>query len=418
MSFSFGRETLAIPGPSIIPDRVLNAMHRASPNIYEGELVDLTHALIPDLKAVARTNGNVAIYIANGHGAWEASIRNLFVAGDRILVLQTGRFATGWGQMAEAAGVDVQWMDFGMESDVDCDQLEAVLRADSEGRIRAVLAVHTDTSTSVRNDVEGMRKALDASGHDALLMIDCVASLACDQYEMDDWGVDVTIAACQKGLMTPAGLGFVYFNEKADRAGRRASPGVYWDWEPRSRPELFYQYFGGTAPTHHMYGLREALTILVREEGIENAWRRHEVIANAYWAAVDAWGTGGAIRHNIEDRNKRSRAVSTIETGPGEAAIIREWSEKKGGVTLGIGLGFGTPGSADFSRRFRIGHMGHNNMSMAMGVMGTIDAALKSLRIAHGDGALDVASRVFAEAVGADEARVASAGHGKLAASG
>jgi len=397
MSLNHGREILAIPGPSVMPDRVLNAMHRASPNIYEGDLVDLTFAMLPDLKAVARTNGDVAIYIANGHGAWEASLRNVLNAGDTILVLQTGRFGTNWGMMAQANGISVEWLDFGLRSDADPNRLEEALRADTAGKIKAVLTVQTDTATSVKNDIPTLRKAIDASGHDALFMVDCIASLACDRYEMDAWGADVTIAACQKGLMTPAGLGFVYFNEKAAKARERAQPGDYWDWKPRSEPELYYELFGGTAPTHHLYGLREALTMLLHEEGLENVWQRHEVLANAYWAALDTWGEGGLICHNITDKDKRSRAVSTIETGEGDAVRLREWCERKAGVTLGIGLGFGKPGSAEYSRRFRIGHMGHNNIPMVMGVMGAMDAALKALKIPHGDGALEAASAVLAK---------------------
>ena len=304
MSLHHGREILAIPGPSVMPDRVLNAMHRASPNIYEGELVDLTFDMLPDLKAVARTTGDVAIYIANGHGAWEASLRNVLNPGDSALVLQTGRFGTNWGLMAEGEGIRVEWLDFGLQSDADPNRLEEALRTDAEGRIKAVLTVQTDTATSVKNDIASLRKAIDASGHEALFMVDCIASLACDRYEMDQWGADVTVAACQKGLMTPAGLGFVYFNDKAARVRERANPGEYWDWKPRSRPELFYELFGGTAPTHHLYGLREALTMLLHEEGLENVWGRHEVLADAYWAALDAWGSGGQVKHNISRPGK------------------------------------------------------------------------------------------------------------------
>ena len=338
MSLNFGRSLMAIPGPSVIPERVLNAMHRPSPNIYEGELVDLTATLYPDLRKVAAMSGDVAIYIANGHGAWEASLKNTLAAGDRILVLTTGRFAANWGLMAESLDIDVQVLDFGMQGDADPDQLEAALRADVDGKIRAVLTVQTDTASSVLNNVPALRKAMDAAGHDALYMVDCIACLGCDRFAMDEWGVDVMVAACQKGLMTPAGLSFVYFNDKASRARKKVNPGFYWDWLPRTRPELFYQQFGGTAPTHHLYGLREALDILVHEEGVEAAWARHDTIAHAYWAAVDAWGADGALHHNIADPDKRSRSVSTITTAIGDADRIRQWTEQQAGVTLGIGL--------------------------------------------------------------------------------
>ncbi len=308
---------LAIPGPSIIPERVLLAMHRASPNIYEGALIDTVDTLYPDLKAVARTDGHVAIYIANGHGAWEAALRNTVNPGETVLVLSTGRFGAGWGDIATAMGVETQVLDFGMQAAADARQVEDILRADTAGDIRAVLTVLTDTASGVRNDIAALRAAIDAAKHDALLMVDCVASLGCDRYEMDALGADVTVAACQKGLMTPPGLGFVYFNERASSFRARTTPGYYWDWVPRTTADYFYQRFGGTAPTHHIFGLREALDMLVHEEGVEAVWARHEKLASAVWAALDVWGshssqhrrTGQAqpCRHHHRDRAARCR---------------------------------------------------------------------------------------------------------------
>ena len=396
MSLNFGPTQLAIPGPSVMPERVLRAMHRPSPNIYEGELIELTDTLFPDLRTVAQTTGDVAIYIANGHGAWEAAVKNTLVAGDRVVVLGTGRFGVGWGELAQSHGIDVHLLDFGMHSDADVDQLHNVLAADKAGEIRAVLTVQADTATSVLNDIQAIRRCMDNADHSALLMVDCIASLGCDEFRMDDWGVDVMVAGCQKGLMTPAGISFVYFNERAKEARKRAEPGFYWNWVDRTEGPIFYQKFGGTAPTHHLYGLREALNILVKEEGMENAWARHRTLANAIWSALDAWGNGGALHHNIEEHAKRTTAVSTVTTGPEDAARLRQWTETEAGLTLGIGLGFGEPGSPDWRRRFRIGHMGHQNVPMTMGVLGTIDAGLKALGIAHGDGALEAASRVIA----------------------
>jgi alanine-glyoxylate transaminase / serine-glyoxylate transaminase / serine-pyruvate transaminase len=396
MSLNFGRHQLAIPGPSVIPERVLAAMHRASPNIYEGEIVELTASLLPDLRAVARTREKLAIYIANGHGAWEAALRNTVRPGEKVLVLATGRFAANWGRLAETLDITVEMLDFGMSGHAEPEALERALRADSDGALKAVLTVQTDTASSVRNDIMRLRAAIDASGHDALFLVDCIASMGCEPFEMDQWGVDVAVTACQKGLMTPAGLSFVYFNEKAAMARKAASPGYYWDWVPRSEPEIFYQQFGGTPPTHLLFALREALDMLVHEEGIEAAWARHETIARALWAAIDIWGTEGTLRHNIEDRRWRSTAVSTIETGSDEASRIRAWCEEEGGITLGIGVGFGDFGSAEYNRRFRVGHMGYNNLPMVMGVLGAIDAALKALDIPHGPGALEAATSILA----------------------
>lgn len=397
MPLHFGRKLQSIPGPSVIPDRVLNAMHRAAPNIYEGDLIDMTETLFDDLKTLARTKGKVAIYISNGHGAWEAALSNVLSKGDRVLVLGTGRFALGWGELGQKLGLSIQTLDFGLESDVDTERVKTALLDDKAGDIKAVLAVQTDTASSVRNDIAAIRRAMDKTGHPALLLVDCIASLGCERYEMDTWGVDVMVSACQKGLMTPPGLSFVFFNPKAEQA--HASAGLvtsYWDWAPRYKAEIYYENFCGTAPTHHLFGLREALDILVHEEGIENAWARHDVFARALWAAIENWGHKGAIRANITDPAKRSRSVTTIHTAPDDGKKIRHWCEQIAGVTLGIGLGFGLPGSKEGDSVFRIGHMGHLNVPMFLGTLGAIDAALKALAIPHGAGALEAASMVIA----------------------
>ena len=389
MSLANGRAYLAIPGPSVIPDAVLRSMHRASPNIYKGELHDLTDSLIPDLKAVAMTKQNVAIYIGNGHAAWEAALSNVLSEGDTVLVLATGRFCIGWGEMAEGLGVTVQTIDFGDRADVDLAKVEDALRADKAGKIKAVLAVHVDTSTSVKNDVAGLRRVLDTTGHDALLMADCIASLGCDRFEMDAWGVDVMVAACQKGLMTPAGICFVYYNAKAN-ARRPSRVSRYWDWRARTEPEHYFQYFDGTAPTHHLYGLRTALD-MIKDEGLDHVFARHEALAKTVWAAFDCWSTEGPLALNIADPAKRSHAVTSATAGSPNADALRHWCEHKAGLTLGIGLGR-TPADAFF----RIGHMGHVNAQMIMGVLGTMEAGLIALKIPHGKGAVEAAASVIA----------------------
>lgn len=398
MSLANGRHYLAIPGPSVMPDRVLQAMHRAAPNIYSGALVDLAATLPPDLCALAGTSGKVAMYIANGHGIWEAALSNVLSAGDKALVLATGRFAHGWGEMAERLGIETEMIDFGLRSPVDLARLSEALSADKDHRIKAVMVVHVDTSTSVRNDVAGVRKALDAERHPALLMVDCIASLGCDRFEMDDWGADVMVAASQKGLMTPPGMGFVFFNEKADglRAGS-TNVTKYWDWRPRATPEEFYQYWDGTAPTHHLYGLREALD-MISEEGRENVWHRHATLARCYWAALDAWSSEGPIEVNIADRANRSHSVTAVRIGAPRGTMLRDWLTQKAGVTLGIGLGMAAPGDPAWHGFFRIGHMGHVNAHMALGTICAMEAGLTALGIPHGKGALDAAALVCSEA--------------------
>lgn len=394
-----GKEQLSIPGPSVIPDRVLQAMHRPSPNIYEGELISLVDTLYPDLRAVARTAHDVAIYIANGHGAWEAAICNTLSKGDKVLVLVTGRFGRGWGDMAAALGVEVEFIDFGNQDVADPQVIEDRLRADTAQQIKAVVTVQTDTASSVQNDIPALRAAIDAAAHPAMFFVDCIASLGCDRHEMDAWGVDLMVTGCQKGLMTPAGMAFVFFGPKAAAAREKAGLVTpYWDWKPRAKAEVFYQKFGGTAPTHHLFGLREALTMIVHEEGIENVWARHAVHARAVWRAVETWAAEGGLRLNVEDPDKRSHAVTTVWTGPDDGGRLRRWCAAQGGLTLGIGLGLSVPGTPGWDRVFRIGHMGHVNPLMILGCLGVMDAGLKALGIPHGSGAVEAATRVIAEA--------------------
>lgn len=398
MSLANGRPYLAIPGPSVVPDRVLAAMHRPSPNIYEGQLHDLTAKVVLDLKAVAGTRAHMAIYIVNGHGAWEAANANLFSRGDRALVLATGRFGIGWAESARRMGVAVEVVDFGKSVPIDMSRVEAALRADSGHRIKAVLATHVDTASSVKNDIARLRVVLDAVGHPALLAVDAVASLGCDEMRMDAWGVDLLVAASQKGLMTPPGLGFLWFSDKAKdrcRGGDLCTP--YWDWTPRAAPAEFWQYFCGTAPTQHLYGLAEALTMLLREEGLEAAWARHAVLARSVWAAFDVWGAGNPeIALNVADPANRGHSVTAARLGAPHATDLRRWTEHEAGVTLGIGLGMADSSDPAYHGFLRVAHMGHVNAHMTLGVLAVMEAGMQALGLPHGAGALDAAARVVA----------------------
>lgn len=387
-----GRGYMAIPGPSVVPDEVLNAMHRASPNIYTGALIDMAETLIPDLKRVARTDGHAAIYIANGHGGWEAALANLLAPGDGVLSLFTGQFGRGWAEMATQLGGEVQTLDFGRAAPADPARVEAALRTDTEGRIKLVAVTHADTSTSALSDVAAVRAAIDAAGHPALLIADCIASLGCDRFEMDAWGVDVAVTGSQKGLMMPPGLAFVFFSEKAAEARRRLSRvSPYWDWTLRAAPERFYQLFAGTAPTHHLYGLRAALD-MIHAEGLEAVWARHDRLARAIWAACDVWAEGGALKLNIAEPAHRSRAVTALSLPAPRASDLRAWLEREAGVTLGIGLGMAEPDDPAWHGFFRIGHMGHVNAHMVLGVLGSIEAGLAALDIPRGTGAIGAAA--------------------------
>jgi alanine-glyoxylate transaminase/serine-glyoxylate transaminase/serine-pyruvate transaminase len=401
MSLANGRPYLAIPGPSVMPDRVLAAMQRPSPNIYEGDLHRMVEGMVPELRAVAGTTGNLAIYIGNGHAGWEAANTNLFNRGDKALVLSTGNFGLGWANVARSVGVDVEVMDFGRSVAADANRVEAALRADRQGRIKAVLLTQVDTASSVRNDVAAIRGAIDAAGHAALLAVDCIASLGCDAYTMDAWGVDVTVAASQKGLMTPPGLAFVWFSDKAKAACTASDLRTpYWDWAPRAAPTEFWQYWHGTAPTHHLFALREALT-MIAEEGLAAIYARHEALARTVWAAVDAWGHGhAAIGLNVADADQRGRSVTSLRLGANDATRLRRWCEAKAGVTLGIGLGMGSPEDPDADGWLRVAHMGHVSAHMTLGVLAVMQAGMQALGISHGAGGMDAATGVVARAAG------------------
>jgi alanine-glyoxylate transaminase / serine-glyoxylate transaminase / serine-pyruvate transaminase len=395
-NLSYGRPYLAIPGPSVMPERVLRAMHRAAPNIYEGEIYDLVDRIWPSLKAVARTSQNVAMYIGNGHAAWEAANANLFSRGDKALALATGRFGIGWAESMRAMGIEVDLLDFGKSTPVDFNRLEDALRADTAHRIKVLTVTQVDTSSSIKTDIAALRRVLDAVGHPALLAVDCIASLACDAYEMDAWGVDVTVAASQKGLMTPPGLGFVWFSDKA-RDGCRTSDlrTPYWSWETRAFGPELWQKFCGTAPTHHLFGLAEALTML-EEEGLENVWARHHTLARAVWAAFDAWGAGHArIGLNVATAQDRGWSVTAARLGAPDATRLRKWTEAEAGVTLGIGLGMALPDDPAWHGFLRVAHMGHVNAHMTLGALAVMEAGLHALKIPHGEGGVQAATRAL-----------------------
>jgi alanine-glyoxylate transaminase/serine-glyoxylate transaminase/serine-pyruvate transaminase len=400
MTLANGREFLAIPGPSVVPDRVLQAMARPAINIYEGEIVETTQSILRDLRSVARTAGRPFIYIANGHGAWEAALTNTLSRGDTVLVLESGRFAVGWGEMARWMGVGIETLHAQPRRAVDPNAVEARLRADVDRRIKAVLVVQVDTASSLRNDVAAIRKAIDAAGHPALYMVDVVASQGCIPYEMDAWGVDVTVGGAQKGLMSPPGVAFCWANDRAMEVSKTAGLKTqYWDWGFRAGGEQ-YQNFCGTAPIHLLFALRAALDIL-NEEGLEAAWARHATLAQAVRACVGAWAADGPLEFNALAPEERADSVTTVLTGAADAEGLRAFCRDALGLVLGTGLG------ELAGRSFRIGHMGWLNAPMVMGALGATQAGLAACGVRHGAGGLDAAAAVIASA-SAPRARAAA----------
>jgi alanine-glyoxylate transaminase/serine-glyoxylate transaminase/serine-pyruvate transaminase len=392
MKLNRGRHLLSIPGPSVIPDRVLSAMQRAMPNIYEGALVEMSTGILAELPSLARTTGPGFIAIANGHGAWDMALSNTLSRGDKVLVLESGHFAVGWGRQAAMMGLEVDTMPAGPRNAVDPAAVEARLRADKSHTIKAILVVQIDTASSVWNDIAAIRKAIDAAGHPALYMVDCIASLMCVPYEMDAWGVDVTVGGAQKGLMVPPGLGFTWANAKALAAHETADLRTsYWDWTRRLSDESHYWRYSGTPPISHLYAMREALD-MIAEEGMENIWARHRVFADAVRAAITAWATPGGVEFNVIDPAYRSDSVTTVLTGAIDATRMRAICDAQGGLTLGIGLGDEFAG-----RAFRIGHMGHLNPPMVLGTLATAEAALVAMDAPLGSSGAAAAARAIAQ---------------------
>jgi alanine-glyoxylate transaminase/serine-glyoxylate transaminase/serine-pyruvate transaminase len=394
MSLRYGRPLVAIPGPSVIPDRVLNAMHRAMPNIYEGDLVEMSKGILGEIGSIARTSGESFIAVTNGHGAWDMALSNTLSAGDKVLVLESGRFAVGWGEMAAVSGVEVEVLNARPRRAVDPAAVEERLRADTAHQIKAVLVVQIDTASSVWNDIAAIRHAIDAAGHPALYMVDCIASLGCVPYEMDQWGVDVTVGGSQKGLMVPPGLGFNWVNEKAMQAHKTAGlRSGYWDWTKRLSEGSHYWRYCGTPPISHLYALREALD-MIAEEGLENIWVRHRVFGEAIRAAVDTWAAPDGLYLNIAEPAERANSVTTILTGSVDPARLRRICEDQAGLTLGIALGEEFEGGA-----FRIGHMGHLNPPMVLGTLGTIEATLTAMDAPMGGSGVAAAAARIAQAI-------------------
>jgi alanine-glyoxylate transaminase / serine-glyoxylate transaminase / serine-pyruvate transaminase len=388
-----GREFLAIPGPTTMPDEVLRAMHRPAADIYDGELIALTASLHADLSKLFRTKGRSYIYIANGHGAWEAALTNVLSRGDKILVLESGRFAIGWGDAAAKLGVEIEILKGTWDRAVRPTDVEARLRQDKDRRIKAVLTVQVDTASGVANDIPAIGNAIRAAGHNALFMVDAVASLGCVPFNMDDWGIDVAMSASQKGLMTPPGLGFVAVSERAREAHRKADLRTpYWDWTSREGEE-HYQKYAGTPPVHLLYALRQALDMLF-EEGLEHTFLRHQLLAEAVRRAVTVWSEKGALGFNILAPSERSNTVTTVLVdGEQTAAELKTYCRDKCGVVLGNGIG------ALAGRAFRIAHMGHINAPTVLGILGVIEVGLNALRIPHGEGGVLAATRWLGETV-------------------
>jgi len=381
-----GMRLLHSPGPTRVPDEVVNAMARQPTDLADARLPLLIGACESGMKALLETErADVFFYCANGHGGWEAVIANLVAPGSTVLVPGTGHFSDSWAEQVEAFGGRAVRTPYVEGLPIDPAAVEAALRDDREHRIAAVFVVHTDTASGTTCNLPALRRAIDAAAHPALFVVDVVASLAAAPFAMDELGIDVAIGASQKGLMVHPGLAFVAANERAIELARtNPTPRFYWDWL-RRRSDLSYRKFCGTPPLAHMAGLEAALG-LIAAEGLANVHARHARLAGAVHAAVDAWGEGGALRLFTTVPSARSVSVTAVQVAPGiDPEALRSVARERFQVAIAGGLG---PLSG---RVFRIGHLGDMNEAMILGCLAGVQAALRAEGIPCGSDGVDAA---------------------------
>ena len=391
MTVARGHKILAMPGPTNVPSQVIQAMNRPAIDIYAGEAIETTTSCLKDLKSIFRTNGETFIYIANGHGIWEAALTNLFSAGDTVLVPICGHFPLTWSLFAERLGIKVKFIEENNERAAnDPDLIRKILTDDKDHNIKAILQVHIDTASGVVNDLQAIRQAIDDADHPALLVVDAIASLGIAPLEMDSWGVDVTLSASQKGLMMTPGLGFIAANNKAIEISKSAKLKTgYWDWNDRIEGPHYKKYCG-TAPIHLMMGLRKSLDLML-EETMEGIWTRHEHLAAATRRSIEVWSSCGELSFNVLADDHRSNAVTTVlfEDGPNSNALAN-YCRNNFSIILGTGIG------RFEGRAIRVAHMGDINESIVLATLGVIETSLIALSIPHGSGGIQAAINYFA----------------------
>ena len=372
-----GRHFLQIPGPTNVPDRVLRAMARPVIDHRGPEFPPLALSILERLVEVFATTAPVVLFPSSGTGGWEAALVNILSPGDGVLMFETGHFAAMWCEVGRRLGLEVELLPGDWRSGVDAAAIESRLRADRHRRIRAVAVVHNETSTGVASDIAAVRRALDCAGHPALLLVDAISSLGAMEYRHDEWGVDVTVAGSQKGLMLPPGLGFNAISERARAAMAGARlPRSYWDWQPilSANERGFFPY---TPATNLLFGLDEALTMLVEEEGLEAVCARHRRFAEATRRAVAGWGLE-LVAQNPEEYSPTLTAV-LVPTGC-DADALRQVILERFDMSLGTGLG------KLQGRAFRIGHLGDLNELTLAGTLCGVEMGLGLAQVPHVSG--------------------------------
>ena len=387
MTVKRGRHFLQIPGPTNVPERVLKAMDRPTIDHRGPEFAELGLRVLHGIKAIFQTEGRVVIYPSSGTGCWEAALVNTLTPGDKVLMFEIGQFAVLWHDLAQRFGLDVDFVPGDWRHGVDPGLVEAKLAEDKDHAVKAVCIVHNETSNGITSPLADIRKAMDGAGHPALLMVDAVSSLGAMDYRHDQWGVDVTVAGSQKGLMLPPGLGFNAISEKALEASKSAGlPRVYWDWAAmlKMNEDGFFPY---TPATNLLYALDEAL-VMFAEEGLENTFARHDRLAEATRRALAAWG----IENACLEPESYSSALTTLMMPEGiNADEVRKVILDRFDLSLGTGLG------KLAGKVFRIGHLGDLNDLTLAGTLAGVEMGLGLAGVPHQKGGVDAALRYLAE---------------------
>jgi alanine-glyoxylate transaminase/serine-glyoxylate transaminase/serine-pyruvate transaminase len=382
MTHASGRHFLQIPGPTNVPERVLRAIDSATIDHRGPEFQRLGQEVLAGLKDVFRTKSPVIIFPASGTGAWEAALVNTLSPGNRVLMYETGHFATLWQSMAKRLGLEAEFIASDWRHGADAAAIEARLREDRAHEVKAVCVVHNETSTGVTSRIADVRKAIDRASHPALFMVDTISSLGSIDYRHDEWGVDVTVAGSQKGLMLPPGLSFNAVSDKALSASKSAKlPRSYWSWEEMLGPNRtgFFPY---TPATNLLYGLRVALKMLIEEEGLDNVFKRHDRHAEATRRAVRAWGLEILCANPAE----YSSALTAVLMPDGyNEAEFRKVVLDRFNMSLGSGLG------KIAGKVFRIGHLGDFNDLTLMGTLCGVEMGLGLAGVPHAKGGADAA---------------------------
>jgi len=384
-----GRHFLQIPGPTNVPDRVLRAIDRPTIDHRGPEFAQLGKHVLEGLRTIFKTSGRVIIFPSSGTGAWEAALVNTLSPADKVLMYETGHFATLWQTMAKRLGLDVEFLPGDWRHGVDPAQIEARLAADRDHAIKAVAVVHNETSTGVTSRIPEIRKAIDSVRHPALFFVDTISSLGSMEYQHDAWGVDVTVAGSQKGLMLPPGLGFNAVSERALAASKtNRMKRSYWDWDDmlKSNPAGFFPY---TPATNLLYGLREAIAML-HEEGLENVFARHRRHGAATRAAVEAWGLEVLA---LDPREYSASLTAVLFTKNYDADHFRDLTLERYDLSLGTGLG------KLKGKIFRIGHLGDLNDLMLMGTLAGVEMGLHAAGVPYRPGGVQAAMGVLTQPV-------------------